>query len=125
MANIIVMSVVVPLLVVMPNWALYGFLCLLGGCFGLLFTILFNDIAHFFSKQEHYLVILLVGVLSFIAGYLVYELARVSLTQVVAYNRYPFVLSLCYTASALLPMLLLQVLEKIKSFRFCRVNLYK
>jgi len=105
LGNTAVMFSIVPLLVFMPNPAIYGLLLLLGFCFGLLIDLISQDLYHIFQGHHKYIFFVLLPFVTVVFGGIMFFISIQQIPNVFRVTRSPFLYALIYVFAFLLPIL--------------------
>lgn len=113
--NLFAISLIIPLLVLFPNPAIYGILMLLGVCFGLLTQAILHDVEHLFSGHHMYIMYVLIPFLAASGGLMVLTYAYTHLPNLFFLERSPLKMSIIYTFFFILPLAISKYIRSKKS----------
>jgi len=111
-ANLVAMFSLTPLLVFFPNSAMYFMLLVLGGTFGYLFTIVFDDVQHLLNGHQHYFMLILVPYFAIVGAILIMGVAADILPHLSETVRKPWLMGTLYVLAFMIPYILKTTLRK-------------
>lgn len=111
--NFFASAVIVPLLFFLPNPGIYAVLMVVGLCFGLLYAIVLQDIAHLFDNHHHVTSAVLIPALACINVFLLVSFIDARFSNVYFEVRYPWVMGLFYAVAFILPYVIVLVVRRL------------
>jgi len=109
--NIAAIALIMPLMTLFSNTVMIIILLLLGLCFGFLYDVILHDIQHLFKGHHHFFVMILIPYLSIMGGFIILNIAKAQLPNLLFIERDPLKLSLFYVVAFMIPFAISKFIE--------------
>ena len=106
LGNVLVVTIVVPLLVIFPNPGIYGILIVLGAMFGFLMEIVVKHINHLLGPHHHFVLGVIIPFLAMMSLFLIVSYTEPQLPNIFGLDRHPVAMGVIYAIAFAAPYLM-------------------